>query len=73
MTKKELKAKFVRIAKKLNRTPSMSDCIYYGISRDKVRYHFGNISNLQKMCGYKTYEDRKKDIVYDLLGVKDER
>jgi hypothetical protein len=71
MTKKELKEKYLKIAKKLGKTPSVPEALNYGITRAMVRHHFGNITNLQRACKLKTYVEQNKNVVYELLGVKD--
>lgn len=39
--------KFIELARKLNKIPSVSDCQKYGLTRAMIRNAFGNISNLK--------------------------
>lgn len=74
MNKDELKKKYKAIAKVLHKVPNVTDCIAFGISRHMIRHHFGNITNLQKTCGFQSAEQKREDLekknIYKMLGVK---
>lgn len=38
---------YVELARKLNKLPSLTDCLKFGLSRNLIRHHFGNLTNLK--------------------------
>lgn len=45
--KQEIINKYIELAKKLERHPHRSDLLTVGISRDKIRHHFGSLQKLK--------------------------
>lgn len=64
------------LCKALKRYPTYAELVNSGITRDKVKHYFGNMTNLQQALG-KSYPHisrllqlEAKTAIYKLLGVK---
>lgn len=67
MTSEDLLSKYLLLAKKLKRLPTMPECLAIGVTRSMVRHHFGNISLLQKLANQKLKFKRKSRPLVDIL------
>lgn len=64
---KKILKKYIDIAHKLGKWPTRADLLSYGISRDMVRYHFGNLNNLKDKAGRQDKTLKKLNIYTDSL------
>lgn len=67
MTNEEVLSKYLLLAKKLKRLPTMPECLAMGVTRGMVRHHFGNISLLQKLANRKLKFKNKPRSLVDML------
>ena len=56
--KKEIASKYVTLAKKLKKLPTMTEFTAYGVTTKTVRYHFNNLTNLRSYAA--RYADTKR-------------
>lgn len=71
MTKEQLLEKYIELARKINKMPSVADCVaLLDVRESAIRTAFGNLSNLKELA-LRSYPELGDMVVPAILGVPD--